>query len=102
MKITTNEDYYEAILQLRPSRTDVIDFVVEMLKKRGVKVTKIIEIKTGIDLYITDQKFARTVLAKQLKKKFKGTITISKKLYGKNRMSSRLVYRATVLFRLKE
>jgi len=94
--------YYEAILQLRPAKQEIVDFVNELLQQKGVSVAKIIKLKTGIDMYLSNQKFARSVLGPQLKRKFKGDLVISRSLYGKGHMSSRLVYRATILFRLKE
>ena len=74
-----------------------------MIKSRNnVRISKVVELKTGVDIYLDNQKFARGVLGPQLKKKFKGKLVMSKTLYGQHRMTSRLIYRATVLFRLKE
>ena len=93
--------YYEAILQLRPAKREVLDFVDEMLQRKGITISKIIKLKTGVDIYVSDQKFARSVLGPQLKRRFKGELKITRSLYGQNKLTSRLVYRATVLFRLK-
>ena len=95
-------EYYEAILQLRPAKKEVLDFVFDLINSRNdTKVSKIEELKTGCDIYITNQKFARGTLAKQLKKKFKGSkILITKSLYGQHKMTSKLIYRATILFRM--
>ena len=96
--------YFEAILQIRPLREDVVNFVMDMLESReSVKISKTVNQKNGIDLYLTDQKFARGTLATQLKKKFRnGKITITRSLYGQHKLTSRLVYRATILFRIEE
>ena len=95
-------EYYEAILQLRPANKEVLDFIFELISSRNdVTVSKIEELKTGCDIYLSNQKFARGTLAKQLKKKFKNSkVVISKALYGQHKMTSKLVYRATVLFRM--
>jgi len=96
-------DYYEAILQLRPYKEEVYDLVHVLVDKReDVFIAKEKLLKSGIDLYISSQKFTRHTLGPQLKRKFKGSLTITKTLYGRHRMSSKLIYRATVLFRLKE
>lgn len=106
MKKKTNPkhpEYYEAILQLRPAKDEILDFIREQIKnKDNVNISKIIEQKTGVDIYLDNQRYARTVLGPQLKKRFKGELIISKTLYGVHKMKSRLIYRATVLFRLKE
>lgn len=104
MKKNTNMhlDYYEAILQIRPAKEEVINYVYELLKQNNIRISKIVESKNGIDLYLDNQKFTRGTLAKQLKKRFKGELKITRSLYGVNRNTSRLVYRGTVLFRLKE
>lgn len=104
MKDIKNAEYYEAILQIRPARKDVLDFVLESIEKRNdTIISKIDELKTGYDLYLTNQKFARGALAMQLKKKFKdGKLVITKSLYGRHKMTSKLIYRATVLFRFNK
>ncbi len=98
-----HSEYYEAILQLRPVKNEILDFIRELIKSRdNVKIVKVIELKNGVDIYLDNQRFARAVLANQLKRRFKGELKISRSLYGKHRMTGRLLYRATVLFRLKE
>ncbi len=96
-------EYYEAIVQIRPAKKEVLDFIFELISARNdVTVSKIEELKTGCDIYLSNQKFARGTLAKQLKKKYKNSkVIISKALYGQHKMTSKLVYRATILFRLE-
>lgn len=93
-------DYYEAIIQLRPPTQEIVSFIRNQCKKRGEAITKILILDTGIDLYITSQKFARS-LGPKLKRTFVGELTNSRKLYSKDRMSSKQIYRATILFRPK-
>ena len=96
-------EYYEAILQLRPSTDEVIDFIREEIMRRGdVRISKVVEQKNGLDIYLTNQKFTRSTLGPMLKRKFHGELVISKKLYGRNRTTNKLIYRATVLFKLKK
>lgn len=96
-------EYYEAILQLRPATDEVVDFIASEIERRGnVKISKIVEMKNGIDIYLTNQKFARSTLGPMLKRRFKGELKISKSLYGRDKLTQKLIYRATILFRLKE
>lgn len=96
-------EYYEAILQIRPFNEKVLDFVFDLVEKRNdVDISKTKKLKTGIDVYLTNQRFSRGTLATQLRRKFKGKLVITKKIYGKDRMTSKTLYRATVLFRLDE
>ena len=105
MKVKSSDkhpDYYEAIIQLRPASDEVVDFIASMIKKRNdVNISKVIELKSGIDFYLSNQKFARSTLAPQLKRKFDGELIISKALYGRHKQNNKLIYRATILFRLR-
>ena len=97
-----NPSYYEAILQLRPYNEDVVKFVLVQIKERkNVFIAKEVKLKTGIDLYISDQRFTQA-LGKKLKKRFKGKLIKSKKIHTVNRLTSKIVYRVTVCFRLDE
>ncbi len=94
--------YFEAIIQLRPYDDKVYEYIEKAIEKRkGVFISRIDQLKTGIDIYISSQRFARSLGAK-LKKQFKGELKNTKKLFTLDRMTSKKVYRATVLFRLKE
>lgn len=98
--ILSKDQYYEAILQLRPKNKKVLDYVLKQIEKRkNVFISKRIELKTGIDLYMSDRKFTMA-LGKKLKKTFKGNVKLSRKLYGFDRVRGKKVYRVTVLFRL--
>ncbi len=100
--ILSNSNYFEAIIQLRPYNDDVFSFIEEAISKReGVFIFKIVQLKTGIDIYMSSQRLARSLGAK-LKKKFKGELKVTRKLHTVSRMNSRKLYRATVLFRMKE
>ena len=95
-------DYYEAILQIRPKNIEVYNFVKEMVDKReNCRISKEDVLKTGVDLYMTNQKFT-VALGKRLREKFKGKTLITRQLFSINRNTSRKVYRVTVLFRMQE
>ncbi|NQU98769.1 hypothetical protein HQ533_04835 [Candidatus Woesearchaeota archaeon] len=91
--------YYEAILQLRPNDQELEEFVDHQLKKNpDVFVPKKVELKEGIDYFLTDRKFALRI-GNKLNKSFKGELKTSKKLHTFDRQKSKDVFRVTVLFR---
>lgn len=97
-----HSNYYEAIIQLRPYKDKVVMFIRDQIEKReDVFITKELVLKTGIDFYVTSQKFA-VALGRKLKKNFKGELKITRTLYTQNRQTSKKVYRVTILFRLKQ
>ncbi len=101
-EIYTNDQAYQAILQLRPYNKEVLDYVKNQIKKRkNVFISEENVVKTGVDLKLSDQRFTRA-LGKKLKKVFNGEVKESRKLFSYNRVTSKNVYRVTVCFRLKE
>lgn len=98
-KLLPRPEYYEAKLQLRPRHPQIEQFIVANINKRNdAAITKVEVIKTGIDFYISSQRYARA-LGTSIKRKFKGKLVVSKQIFGRNRNSSKVLYRATVLFR---
>ncbi len=94
-----NQQYYEGILQLRNPNKEVLNFIRNQFKNnKKAWIAKEDELKTGIDYYISSNKCLLT-LGKKLKKSFKGKLIISKRLHTRNRMTSKDVYRMTVLFK---
>ncbi|MBU0929825.1 MAG: hypothetical protein KJ623_02030 [Nanoarchaeota archaeon] len=94
--------YYEAKIQLRPFNREIYDYIIKEIEKRkNVFIAKKIEKKYGIDIYITSNSFAMA-LGKKLKHKFKGELKISRALFCTDRLTSKLLYRITILFRTKE
>lgn len=94
--------YFEAIIQLRPFDKVVYDYIIKAIEnKKGVSIAKKVEKNFGIDIYITSNRFAVN-LGKDLKKRFNGELKISKALYGTDRQTSKLLYRVTILFRVKK
>ena len=58
MKIYSNDQYFEAIFQLRPHNKEVEDYIRNQVKKKDkVFISKEIDKKFGIDFYLTSQKF---------------------------------------------
>ncbi|MEA2037630.1 MAG: NMD3-related protein [Nanoarchaeota archaeon] len=93
--------YFQGILQLRNPNEEVINFIANQLKKNEkVWVAKQVKLKTGIDLYVSSNKFLMA-LGKKLKKSFKGELKTSRKLHTKHRLTSKNVYRVTVCYRVE-
>ena len=95
-------NYFQGILQLRNCDKEVIDFVNNQVEKAGredVYVSKEVSVPGGIDLYITSNKFLRS-LGKKLKKSFNGELKENEKLFSRDRQSGKNIYRLNVLFRL--
>ncbi len=96
------QSYYEAIIQLRPSDEKVLDFIEKRVQERkDVSVSKIEQLKTGVDIYISSQRFARS-LGYRLRRAFKGELKLSRKLFSVSKETGKRIYRVTILFRLKE
>ena len=94
-------NYFQGILQLRDCNEEIIDFVNNQIKKVGrenVYVSKIVRMKNGLDLYITSNKFLRS-LGKKLRKAFNGELKESEKLFSRDRQTGKEIYRLNVLFR---
>lgn len=96
-----NQSYYEAIIQLRPAKKEVLDFVRNSIKERGAFISKEEKLKKGIDIYMSDQRFARA-LSKKLRVKYGGEVKLTRKLHTVSKRTGKKLYRVTVLFRLKE
>jgi len=94
-----NPHYYEAILQLRNPNEEIMNLIKNQLKKRkDVFISKEEKQKNGLDLYLSSWRFTLS-LGRKLKKSFKGELKVSRKLYSVNKLTSKRVYRLTVLFR---
>jgi len=100
MVIYSNQQYYEATLQLRPYNEEVYSFVLkEIDKRKDCLITKEEIKKYGVNLRLTSSRGAQA-LGKRLKEKFGGKLIKSRKLHGFDRQKSKLVYRITVCHRL--
>ncbi len=96
---TKPSSYFEGTLQLRNVNDEVIDFAISEIENSGVNIAKAKQLENGIDIYVSRQRFLRT-LAGRLQKRFGGQIIVSRKLHTKSSLTSRDLYRVNVLFRL--
>lgn len=91
--------YFEGILQLRDTSNEVLNYVKHLVgQKPDVHIAKIQKLKTGLDIYISSQRFLRT-LGLALQKKFGGELVVSRRLHTTHHLTSRFLYRVNVLFR---
>ena len=95
-----HKGYFEGILQLRNTSEEIMNFVMNLVNKRDeALISKKEKVTNGFDLYLTSQKFLQHV-GKKLKKHFHGELKISTKLFTRNRITQKNVYRVNVLFRM--
>lgn len=91
--------YYEAILQIRNYRDEVLEFVKSEIKKNNIKVPKREKMKNGMDIQLSSKTFA-TSLGKKLFNKFAGELKTSPKLVG--RKNGKDLYRITIYYEPSE
>jgi len=93
--------YFEGVLQLRDVDEEVIAYAVSEAKKqnkKGIFITKKLKVKNGFDIYLTKRRYIHE-LARELLNKFGGETKPSKKLFSRDKLRSRDIYRVNVLFR---
>ena len=93
--------YFEGILQLRNVSDEVVEYAVAEAKKqnqRGIFITKQLKVRNGFDIYLTKRGYIHE-LGRELLNKFGGETKASKKLFSRDKLRSRDIYRVNVLFR---
>lgn len=94
-----DEQYFQAKIQIRPYDQEVIDYFLKEIDYRDdILIAKEERLKTGIDYYVTSNTAAKAV-GQKLKRRFKGELKVTRKLFGINRFTSKQLWRVTVLFR---
>ena len=94
--------YFEAILQIRPLSHEVLNFALNELEKqkdKGIYMNKKEETAHGINLYLTNQTYAK-VLARKIADQFGGNVSKNEKLFSRNRQTSKDVFRLSILVQL--
>ena len=87
--------YFEGILQLRNPNEEIL----RILDKHSDHISKIIRQKNGFDYYFTSNKVLRH-LTRNLKKNFGGIIKESPRLFSRNRLTQKAIYRLNILYEL--
>jgi len=91
--------YFEGKLQLRNPTPEVLKYIRKKIAQdKYVWVAKEKKVRNGIDFWLSSNKFLQDIGAK-LKKRFSGVLKKSKKLHTQHKVTSKLLYRGTVLFR---
>ena len=91
--------YYEGILQLRNPNKEILDFFQGLMNKRqDVFISKVEELKNGMDIYLSSKKYLRQI-GKNLQQKFGGELVISAEHYSRDRITSKDMFRVSVMYR---
>jgi len=94
-----HSEYFEGILQIRHGNQELIDWILKKVQEDGkAKVTKAKKVRNGVDLYVTDQHYLQS-LGKKIKQNFIGIYKVSTRLHTTDKMTSKLLYRISVLFK---
>ena len=92
-------DYFEGILQVRNGDKDLLLWIHNRIQVDGkARIAKEKRVKNGLDLYISDQHYLQN-LGRKIKEKFSGILKVSKRLHTVDKMTSKHLYRVTVLFK---
>ena len=94
------KDYFEGVLQIRGGSQELLSWIHDRIKTDGkARVAKEKKVTNGVDVYLSDQHYLQN-LGRQLKRKFTGILKTSKRLHTVHKMTSKLLYRVTVLFKV--
>ena len=93
-------DYFEGILQIRDGSKELLTWVHNRIITDGrARVAKEKKVTNGIDLYLSDQHYLQN-LGRKIKERFTGILKVSKRLHTTDKMTSKHLYRVTVLFKV--
>src|SRR3989338_2464280 len=99
-------EYFEGRIQIRHVGNEQFSaakqLVRDLIKPRNdVFITKEEPLDNGIDFFISSQKYVQNIGA-ELYKKFGGELTVTSKLFSRNKQTSKDLFRVDVLLRLPE
>ena len=100
-KQNKHSEYFEAVIQLRPLDKPLYDWVIRDITNSNIGVSREEVTKNGFDLWIDSNQYA-IALGKKLKKRFDGKVIVSSALHSTHRLTSKQLFRVTMLFRLNE
>jgi nonsense-mediated mRNA decay protein 3 len=98
--------YFEGILQIRNKANRHYDMAIDLVLNLvdttpSVFIGKVVELKDGIDLFMSDKKFLAKI-GKELESRLLASIDKSSSLFSRDRQSGKELHRLTVLARLPE
>ncbi len=84
---------------MRGCSDEVLDWAHDEIVRAGrARIAKVKEVKGGIDVYLSSQRYMQS-LGRQLQQRFGGILKVTGRIHTRSRITSRDVYRMTVLFR---
>ncbi len=93
-----NDQYYEAILQLRGNTEEQFNEIVDRIEASECKISKHTIMKEGIDLYLFSQKYIQQ-LGRWIKNRYNCNIASTRKLHTRDVRANKNLYRVTVCVR---
>jgi len=94
----SNDNYFEAILQLREFNDTQFNEIVDFIEDNDCSIAKYVTQKEGVDLYLESQKFAQQ-LGRWIKGKYSCHLTSTRKLHTRDTKANKDLYRVTVCIR---
>jgi nonsense-mediated mRNA decay protein 3 len=99
-------EYFEGRIQLRNKENEQFaeakKLVHQLIEPRNdVFITKKEELSNGVDFFISSQKYVQNI-GNELYKRFGGELTITSKLFSRDKQTSKDLFRVDVLLRLPE
>lgn len=98
-RLRKHANYFEGTLQVRNEDDAVRRFIREYITRQEARITKTVEERNGTDYYLTS-KAVVLHLAKALQERFGGLVKTSRKLFTRNKQTSKEVYRVTAFVEL--
>ncbi len=95
-KAKEGSEYYEGVLQIRNASMEVKDFVKNHVNKSDFFVNKLVDKGSSVDFYLTSKK-EQVIIAKKIVNHFGGLIENNAKLFSKDRMTSKEIFRVNTL-----
>ena len=96
MSSMKHSNYFEAILQLREVKPEVVEFTESAANKLKLEIVKKSKVRGGIDYHLDSNDKSRK-LAKKIQLHFGGQVKITATLHTKKK--NKELYRLTILFR---
>ena len=92
-------NYFEGVLQLRNCPPGLISNLQGTISRHPqISIAGVEKVRGGEDWYVTNQRVLRT-LGRWLSQHYSGQMIMSRRLFTRRKLTSRDVYRVTVLFR---
>jgi NMD protein affecting ribosome stability and mRNA decay len=96
-----HHEYFEGILQLRDAKQEQLDYIVDYIHENKIRISKHIDEKNGLDLYLTSQKFIQQ-LSRWIPQRFRCQLTQTRTLHTRDTKLNKDLYRVTLLVNFLE